>query len=67
VRFSGTDNEPAPNHLAFSWRLDGGDWSPFGPASQAVIPSLATGLHLFEVRARDSAGNIDPTPAKRTL
>jgi len=67
VRFSGTDNEPAPNHLAFSWCVDGGEWSPFGPASQAVIPNLSTGLHQFDVRARDSAGNIDPTPAKHTL
>src|SRR5207244_846212 len=37
VQFSGTDNEPAPNRLQFSWRLDGGDWSPFGPAPQAVF------------------------------
>jgi hypothetical protein len=67
VLYSGTDNEPAPNRLQFSWRLDGGNWSPFDPAAQAVLPSLAPGAHVFEVRARDSAGNIDPTPAKRTL
>jgi hypothetical protein len=67
VRFSGTDNQPPPNHLQFSWRLDGGEWSPFTDGAQASIPSLSAGAHLFEVRARDAAGNVDPTPARRSI
>jgi hypothetical protein len=63
VSFSGTDNLPPPNRLSFSWRLDGGAWSAFSTSTQAVFPTLSAGLHTFEVRARDSAGNIDPTPA----
>jgi hypothetical protein len=67
VEFSGTDNKPPPNRLMFSWRLDGGAWSPFSLSTQAMLSGLAPGPHTFEVRARDSAGNIDPTPAKQTL
>ena len=28
---------------------------------------LAAGTHVFEVRATDQAGNIDPTPAARSF
>jgi signal transduction histidine kinase/CheY-like chemotaxis protein len=49
--------------LLYSWRTDAGAWSPFVPASTASFTGLAAGLHLFEVRAMDRAGNVDPTPA----
>ncbi len=61
--FAGTDNLPAPNQLSFSWRVDGGAWSPFSPGTEATLTGLTGGTHRFEVRARDAAGNIDPTPA----
>jgi hypothetical protein len=67
VRFSGRDNQPLPNRLQYSWRLDSGDWTPFSDAAQASFPSLSAVPHLFEVRARDAAGNVDPTPARRSL
>ena len=67
VEFSGTDNEPPPNWLMYSWRLDDGSWSPFSTATKALLPKLAPGPHTFAVRARDSAGNIDPNPATRGL
>ena len=44
--------------------LDGAAFSPC--ASPAVYAGLATGSHTFQVRATDSAGNVDPTPATRT-
>ena len=37
------------------------DWSPC--SSPQSYSSLADGSHNFEVRARDLAGNVDPTPA----
>jgi PKD repeat protein len=50
--------------VSFSCRLDGGGWractSPVG------YQKLGDGFHLLEVRARDRAGNTDPTPAMRS-
>jgi len=63
VRFvvAGTDIwSPA---LEFSWRLDQGPWSAYGPAPVIELVDLTPGPHRFEVRARDLAGNEDPTPA----
>ena len=48
----------------FQCRLDGGEWSPC--SSPTVLSALPDGLHIFEVRATDAAGNADPTPASRT-
>lgn len=61
--FAATDNLPLPNRLSFSWRVDDGEWSPFSPSRQAVLRDLSPGHHTLAVRSRDSAGNIDPTPA----
>ncbi len=55
------------NDLSYSYRLNGGGWSPFQAASQVSIPSLASGDHRLEVRARDADWNIDPTPAVATF
>jgi hypothetical protein len=44
-------------------RLDAGLWTPC--SSPANYTDLADGSHAFEVRATDTAGNIDPTPASR--
>src|SRR5205823_4469762 len=67
LEFSGSDNQPPPNRLMFSWRLDGGEWSPFSLSTEALLRHLAPGAHTFEVKARDSAGNVDPAPAKQAL
>lgn len=43
---------------------------PFGPCSAAdsdSVAALAPGGYTFEVRARDAFGNVDPTPAHRTV
>ena len=62
--FKGSDNLTPAERLAFAWRLDDGPWSTFGPAPSATFSGLAQGRHLFEVKARDQAGNEDPTPAQ---
>lgn len=63
--YTGADNlTPTPN-LGFAWRLDGGPFSAFSPSTSASIDGLTEGLHTFEVKARDLAGNEDPTPATR--
>ena len=58
----------------YSYRLDGGEWSlwtcstekSYGDEEVAAL-GLSTGTHTFQVRARDRAGNIDPTPAQVTF
>jgi hypothetical protein len=46
----------------FECRLDDGPWEFCSPPRQYT--SLAAGPHRFEVRAVDTAGNVDPTPAE---
>jgi len=53
----------------FECRLDGGAWgSCVSPKSYGYTPDplLSTGSHTFDVRATDTAGNVDPTPATYT-
>jgi hypothetical protein len=65
--YTGTDDQTATSNLVFAWRLDGGAWSPFTPDTTATVTGLAVGSHVFEVKARDQAGNEDATPATRTF
>jgi len=65
--FSGVDNITPVGALAFAWRLDGGAFTAFGAATAAALSGLATGAHTFAVKARDQAGNEDPTPALRSF
>ena len=53
----------------FECRLDGGAWgSCVSPKTYGISPDplLTTGSHTFDVRATDTAGNVDPTPATFT-
>lgn len=55
-----------PDAYDYSWRYDDGEWSAFQPwPGQALrVPKLPVGAHQLQVRARDWAGHIDPTPAE---
>jgi uncharacterized delta-60 repeat protein len=48
----------------FECRVDGAAFSPC--SSPHATPTLTDGPHSFEVRAIDSAGNTDPTPASQS-
>ena len=63
LSFTGTDNLTSAANLLFAWRLDGGAWSAFTPATSTTLTGLTEGSHTFEVSALDLAGNEDPTPA----
>jgi RHS repeat-associated protein len=65
--FAGTDNLTLPGSLQFAWRFDGSAWSAFSAATTASFTGLSETLHTFDVKARDLAGNEDPTPASRTF
>jgi glucose/arabinose dehydrogenase len=49
---------------SFQCRLDSGAWA--GCTSPRTLANLADGSHSFDVRATDTAGNVDATPASRT-
>jgi sugar lactone lactonase YvrE len=63
--FTGADTLTPPDRLEFAWRLDGGPFTPFAGATTATVTALPPGPHVFEVTARDRAGNEDATPARR--
>jgi hypothetical protein len=59
--FSFTANEGPPT---FECKLDDGAYQPCTSPKQYVL--LSEGQHTFLVRAKDSSGNVDPTPAEYT-
>jgi len=59
--FSFTATETAST---FECKLDSGSWS--GCSSPKSLSGLSVATHIFSVRATDSAGNIDATPATRS-
>jgi hypothetical protein len=61
ARFEFSANETG---AIFQCRLDGSAWAPCN--SPKDYSALADGSHTFDVRARDAAGNLDPSPASRT-
>jgi len=65
--FAATDNLTPATSLQYSWRLDGGPWSGFASETTVTVTGLTAGSHLFEVFARDLAGNEDATPAARAF
>jgi hypothetical protein len=57
-RFAGTDDT-----VSYACSLDGRDVDCADGA--VTVRRLSTGPHVFRVAARDAAGNVDQTPAKR--
>jgi parallel beta-helix repeat protein len=59
--FMGQDNQ---SRVHFQCRLDSSSEADFAPCtSPATLANLGLGMHVFEVRAVDFSGNVDPTPA----
>jgi signal transduction histidine kinase/DNA-binding response OmpR family regulator len=66
IRWAGNDlwSVTPVKDLQYSWRLNGGGWSAFSHETGKTFLKLNSGRHILEVRARDRAFNIDPTPAR---
>lgn len=64
LQFSGVSNAGAPGPLEFECKVDKVD---FVPCASPLKLKLAKGKHSIEVRAVDSAGRTDSTPAKAKI
>ena len=62
--FTGSDNVTPAGSLTFECSLDGGSFA--GCSSPKSYSGLANSSHTFQVRAKDAANNLDPTPASFT-
>jgi len=58
--WEGNDAHSLPENLVYSQRLDGGLWSEWSDPDEttAYLGPLSDGIHTFEVRVRDEAGNV---------
>ena len=63
LSFSGSDS--VAGAVVFECKLDGGAFAPCG--SPHTYTRLKRGDHTVQVRAKDVAGNVDPTPAMRAF
>lgn len=64
ISYSGTDDKSAQASLQYSYMIDSGAWSAWSASTSASLTGLFNGAHTFYVKARDEAGNEDPTPAQ---
>jgi len=65
--FTGTDNVTSPANLVYATYLQGYDsgWSNYNPDNFKTYSGLPDGSYIFYVKAKDEAGNEDPSPAAR--
>lgn len=63
----GLDDVTSAANLNFSYKLDNRAWSSWSTRNEVVIRNLHNGKHTFQVRSRDAAKNIDPSPATATF
>ena len=67
MQWLATDNLTPSLNIEYSWRLDNDTWSPWSLATSQTFPTMDIGKHIFLVRARDIAGNVERNPASRSF
>jgi hypothetical protein len=67
--WTGSDNSSPVSKLTYSYYLIGYDsnWSAWTSSTYKGYNDLPRGNFTFEVKARDEAGNVDPSPAERSF
>jgi len=65
VEWQGIDKwkDTPQDELKYSWKMDNEPWQPFHSETKAIFFDLPSGKHIFQIRAKDQDGNIDPTPS----
>src|SRR5262249_40388233 len=66
--WTGTDNSTPTGALVYAFRLDPieSSFSAFSAATSKTYSGLANGSYTLLVKAKDRAGNEDPSPASRS-
>ncbi|HZX35829.1 MAG TPA: hypothetical protein VFF54_05000 [Thermodesulfobacteriota bacterium] len=64
VEYGGTDDVTPADALEFSYSIDAVAWSGWTNDKSASLAGLSDGAHAFSVKAKDAAGNVDPTPSE---
>ncbi len=67
ITWTGSDNTTPTGSLVYAYALDGGSYSSYGSATSNTFNNLSNGSHTVFVKAKDQAGNVDPTPAQCTF
>jgi type VII secretion-associated serine protease mycosin len=75
VIWGGSEGTMASSSLGFSFGSEEKDASftcslngaPFTSCFQTAVYDVSPGTYTFQVRARDAAGNVDPTPARKRV
>ena len=63
IGWTGTDNATPTDKLIYSWRMDSTSWSEYTSETSHMFTGLSSGSHTLFVRAKDTSGNVDATPA----
>jgi ligand-binding sensor domain-containing protein len=61
--FAAGEFETPLHGMRYSWKLDDGEWSPYGPEPRVTVTDIANGSHTFSVRSMDQGLNVDSSPA----
>ncbi len=67
VTWTGSDDTTPTGNLVYAYKLDSGSYSSYASATSHTFNNLSNGSHTVSVKAKDEAGNVDPTPATCTF
>ncbi|MCI0618230.1 fibronectin type III domain-containing protein, partial [bacterium] len=67
VTWTGSDDTTPTGNLVYAYNLDSGNYSSYSSATSHTFNNLSNGSHTVSVKAKDEAGNVDPSPATCTF
>jgi hypothetical protein len=67
VTWTGSDDTTPTGSLVYAYKLDSGNYSSYTSATSNTFNNLSNGSHTVSVKAKDQAGNVDPSPATCTF